>query len=61
MLVIGAMVMLILAAVIEAFWSPIQETGIATKVAFGALRWVLLALYFARSGRVETTEGGRRV
>ena len=58
-LVIGAMVMLVLAAVIEAFWSPIQDTGIATKVAFGALWWVLLALYFARAGRVETTEGGR--
>jgi len=61
MLVIGAMVMLILAAVIEAFWSPIQETGIATKVAFGALWWVLLTLYFARSGRAEVTEGSRRV
>jgi uncharacterized membrane protein SpoIIM required for sporulation len=58
-LVIGAMVMLILAAVIEAFWSPIQDTGIATKVAFGALWWILLALYFARAGRGQTTEGGR--
>lgn len=49
-LVTGAMVMLILAAVIEGFWSasPVPSGG---KYLLGALWWLLIALYFSLAGR----------
>ena len=49
-LIVGAMVMLILAALIEAFWSaaPLPEE---LKEGFGLLWWGLLLLYFTRAGR----------
>ncbi len=51
-LIVGAMVMLILAALIEAFWSgsPLPK---ALKLGFGLLWWVLLLLYFSRAGRPD--------
>ena len=50
-LVLGAMTMLALAAVIEAFWSPMPGVAVWAKAAFGALWWILLALYFGLAAR----------
>lgn len=55
-LVLGAMAMLVLAALIEAFWSPLEAVPIWAKVVFGVLWWVLVALYFAFAGR-GTSDG----
>ncbi len=57
-LVLGAMAMLVLAAVIEAFWSPLNGVPVWLKVAFGALWWVLVGLYFAFAGRGEEVSHG---
>jgi uncharacterized membrane protein SpoIIM required for sporulation len=51
LLVTGAMVMLILAAMIEAFWSSSTAIAGESKVLFGAAGWLLVALYFSRAGR----------
>jgi uncharacterized membrane protein SpoIIM required for sporulation len=50
-LVIGALGMLVLAALVEAFWSA--QTGVAPtiKYLFGALCWLLVGLYFVFAGR----------
>lgn len=53
-LVIGALGMLVLAAVVEAFWSAQTGMAPAIKYLFGALWWLLVGLYFAFAGR-----GGR--
>ncbi len=57
-LVLGAMAMLVLAAVIEAFWSPLPMVPTAVKVAFGALWWILVALYFTQAGRGQAAADG---
>jgi uncharacterized membrane protein SpoIIM required for sporulation len=50
-LVMGALVMLVMAALIEAFWSSSAAMAALTKYLFGALCWLLLALYFTFAGR----------
>lgn len=50
-LVMGALAMLVLAALIEAFWSPLKGMEPTIKYLFGALGWLLVTLYFAFAGR----------
>lgn len=50
-LVLGALAMLVLAALIEAFWSSATGAAPAIKYLFGALWWLLVILYFAFAGR----------
>jgi uncharacterized membrane protein SpoIIM required for sporulation len=50
-LVTGALAMLVLAALIEAFWSGEMGIAPAIKYLFGALSWLLVGLYFAFAGR----------
>jgi uncharacterized membrane protein SpoIIM required for sporulation len=50
-LVTGAMVMLVLAAMVEAFWSSATTVSGEAKVLLGAVGWLLVALYFMRAGR----------
>ena len=47
----GIVIMFLLAAAIEAFWS--SQTGIdrSVKYAFGGFQWALVILYFAAAGR----------
>lgn len=49
-LVVGAVLMLVLAAVVEAFWSAASAPAIL-KYVLGAVGWVLMALYLGLSGR----------
>ena len=49
-LVIGAMVMLVLAAVIEGFWSA-SAVSAEGKYLFGVFWWLLVILYFSLAGR----------
>lgn len=51
LLVTGALAMLVLAAAVEAFWSP--ATGIAPEVKYlaGATGWLAVIAYFALAGR----------
>lgn len=51
LLVTGAMVMLILAAMIEAFWSSSAAIAGGGKVLLGVVGWLLVLLYFTRAGR----------
>jgi uncharacterized membrane protein SpoIIM required for sporulation len=48
----GAAVMLMVAALIEAFWSPSSVPN-ELKYAIGALLWVLVFVYLATAGRQE--------
>ena len=47
----GAAGMLVLAAVIEAFWSSITTLAPQIKWAVGAALWVLTLAYFTFTGR----------
>lgn len=53
-LVTGALAMLLLAALIEAFWSAATGTDPAFKYLFGALWWLLVFVYFGFAGRGGT-------
>lgn len=55
-LVVGAMLMLIVAAFIEAFWSSMTYTSATAKYLVGTLLWVLVLTYFLRAGRSRATE-----
>ncbi|MDR1024402.1 MAG: stage II sporulation protein M [Treponema sp.] len=57
-LIAGAALMLVIAAVIEAFWSSRFQVEADIRFAAGGLGWVLLILYFALAGR--GTGGSRR-
>jgi uncharacterized membrane protein SpoIIM required for sporulation len=50
-LVIGSAGMLVLAAGIEAFWSPRTELPLQVKYAFGLGLWLLTLAYFSMMGR----------
>ena len=50
-LVVGALAMLVLAALVEAFWSPIKGMEPTIKYLFGALGWLLVILYLVFAGR----------
>ncbi|MCQ4313136.1 stage II sporulation protein M [Pseudomonas stutzeri] len=50
-LIIGATVLLLIAAFIEAYWSSMTYPSAPVKYAVGALLWLLVGLYFLLSGR----------
>jgi uncharacterized membrane protein SpoIIM required for sporulation len=50
-LVSGSALLLVAAAVIEAFWSPLHTLPPALRFGAGASGWILLFLYFLLSGR----------
>jgi uncharacterized membrane protein SpoIIM required for sporulation len=54
-LVIGSSGMLVLAAGIEAFWSPRTELPLQIKYAFGLGLWLLTLAYFSMMGRRSAT------
>jgi len=49
----GAAVLFLIAAFIEAFWSPQTAVPFGAKITVGAAGWVLLASYFAFAGRAR--------
>lgn len=49
----GAAFLFLIAAFIEAFWSPLTEVPYRTKIAAGVAGWVLLLVYFALAGRAR--------
>jgi uncharacterized membrane protein SpoIIM required for sporulation len=49
----GAAVLFLIAAFVEAFWSPQTAIPFGAKIAVGAAGWVLLAWYFAFAGRAR--------
>lgn len=55
-LILGAMWLLLLAALVEAFWSANTLVGATTKLWVGGLGWLLVAAYLGLAGR-----GGQRV
>lgn len=50
-LVAGAMLLLLIAAFIEAYWSSMTYGSTGLKYAVGAILWMLVALYFIFAGR----------
>ena len=50
-IVYGVLLMLIAAAFVEAFWSPLNDTPDAAKYAAGAVLWIGTILYFGFVGR----------
>lgn len=52
-LMYGAALMFCAAAFVEAFWSPLTDVPVAVKIWAGLGGWVLLAAYFAFSGRAR--------
>ncbi len=50
-LVIGAALMLVVAAFIEAFWSPNPAVGAQVKYAVAALLWFVVIVYLLKAGR----------
>lgn len=55
-LAIGAAVMLVIAALIEGFWSPAPFIPPMIKYLVGTIAWVVVALYFLLAGRGESVE-----
>lgn len=47
----GAIIFLLIAAFIEAYWSSSSSLSITTKVTVGCALWALVLLYLTRSGR----------
>jgi len=56
-LALGAGAMLVVAAVIEAFWSP-RALPPAVKYGAGVFLWILVLVYLAFSGRQRAASGG---
>jgi uncharacterized membrane protein SpoIIM required for sporulation len=56
-IVAGAALLLVIAAVVEAFWSSRSAILPEFRYAAGGLGWVLLILYFALAGRRVPAEG----
>jgi len=52
-LVAGATLLLLVAAFVEAYWSSMTYVSASAKYAVGALLWLLVGLYFWRSGRSQ--------
>jgi len=50
-IVYGVLLMLIAAAFVEAFWSPLNDTPDSAKYAAGAVLWIGTILYFGFVGR----------
>jgi len=51
----GAAIMFMVAAFVEAFWSPLTEVPFRVKIAVGITAWVVLLVYFALAGRTRAT------
>ena len=51
LLIGGAALMFLIAAAIEAFWSPVAAVSESVKYAVGALLWLIVALYLYFAGR----------
>lgn len=49
----GAALMFLIAAFIEAFWSPLTEVPFDAKIAAGAAGWLALGAYFGFAGRAR--------
>lgn len=49
----GAALLFLVAAFVEAFWSPITEVPFAVKLAVGIAFWLLLLAYFSLAGRAR--------
>ena len=49
----GAAVLFLIAAFVEAFWSPITEVGFQTKIIVGVAGWVVLLAYLLLGGRTR--------
>src|SRR5690349_6719492 len=49
----GAAILFLIAAFVEAFWSPHTVIPFAAKIAVGAAGWMLLAAYFGFAGRAR--------
>ncbi|GHV95814.1 hypothetical protein AGMMS50293_21340 [Spirochaetia bacterium] len=50
-IIAGSALMLVIAAVIEAFWSSRHELPLRLRIGAGIVLWVLLLLYFLLAGR----------
>jgi len=50
-LIYGVFIMLIIAAVLEAFWSSKTTLAPSVKYGVGGVMWLLVALYFAKVGK----------
>jgi len=50
-IIAGSALMLVIAAVIEAFWSSKHLLPIQLRLAAGAVSWILILLYFTLAGR----------
>ncbi len=50
-LVLGAAAMLVMAATLEAFWSPRPQIPIGIKYTLGALLWLIVAAHWLLAGR----------
>jgi hypothetical protein len=48
--------MLVIAAIIEAFWSSKHHLPFALRIAVGSGLWVILLLYFLFAGRKPAAE-----
>jgi hypothetical protein len=59
-LISGAALMLVIAAVIEAFWSSRYGLGEALRYCVGIAGWVLLLLYFLFAGASSIDRGKRK-
>jgi uncharacterized membrane protein SpoIIM required for sporulation len=51
----GAALMFLIAAFIEAFWSPLTEVPYRLKIGSGIAGWVVLLAYFALAARTRAT------
>ena len=51
----GAAIMFMIAAFVEAFWSPLTEVPFRIKIAVGITAWLVLLVYFAFAGRARAT------
>jgi uncharacterized membrane protein SpoIIM required for sporulation len=49
-LLMGGMLLLVMAAFVEAYWSPMQSVPVQVKYLVGGSLWILLLLYFALAG-----------
>ncbi|MDR2478884.1 MAG: stage II sporulation protein M [Treponema sp.] len=50
-IIAGSALMLVVAAIIEAFWSPRNQLPMALRISVGTGMWVLLLLYFLFAGK----------
>jgi uncharacterized membrane protein SpoIIM required for sporulation len=54
-IITGSTIMLVFAAIIEAFWSSKHHLSFELRIAVGSSLWILLLLYFLLAGRKHAT------